>query len=103
MSEAVATIGRRPAHTWLGAVDSARADLLLHLISLQRTVRSADLAAHIAPAMLGQGGTQRYFVAFQKEAEPRGSGGLPGAFAIVRADHGKLTFERFETDTTLGQ
>ena len=46
---------------------------------------------------------QRYFVAFQNEAEARGTGGLPGAFAILRADHGKLSFERFETDNTLGR
>ena len=52
--------------------------------------------------MLGQGGVKRYFVAFQNEAEARGTGGLPGAFAILRADHGKISFERFEADNTLG-
>jgi len=51
--------------------------------------------------MLGADGTKRYFVAFQNEAEARGTGGIPGAFAIVRADHGKVSFERFESDSTL--
>ncbi len=102
MSVAVTTIARQPAHTWLGPVDSARAELLTQLTSLGRTVRSADLAANIAPAMLGQHGVKRYFVAFQNEAEARGTGGLPGAFGILRADNGKVSFERFEADNTLG-
>lgn len=91
-----------PAQSWLGPVDSARRDLLSQVGALGRTVRSADLAARIAPAMLGQDGVKRYFVAFQNDAEARGTGGIPGAFAIVRADHGKITFERFEPDNTLG-
>ena len=33
MSRAATTIARRPAHTWLGPVDSARADLLTQLTS----------------------------------------------------------------------
>lgn len=99
----LAAITRQSAHTWIGAVDSARRDLLAQLGSLGRTLNSADLAAHIAPSMLGQSGVKRYFVAFQNEAEARGTGGLPGAFAILEADHGKVRFERFESDSTLGR
>jgi hypothetical protein len=101
LQAATGAIAARSAHTWLAPVDSARADMLRQLGSFQHTLRSADLAAHIAPPMLGQHGVRRYFVAFQNEAEARGTGGIPGAFAIMRADHGKLSFERFEPDTTL--
>ena len=73
----------RPAHTWLGVADTARQDLLTELDALGKTVHSADLAAHIAPVMLGADGPKRYFVAFQNDAEARGTGGLPGAFAIA--------------------
>ncbi len=90
-----------PAHTWLSAVDSARADLAGQLGSLGNTLHTADVAAQVLPTMLGQHGTQRYFVAFQNEAEARGTGGLPGAFAIVSATGGKLHFDRFESDGTL--
>jgi uncharacterized protein DUF4012 len=102
MVQATVALRDQPAHTWIGAVDSARADLITQLTSLQHTVNSADLAAHAVPAMLGQHGVKRYFVAFQNEAEARGTGGLPGAFAILRADNGKVSFERFEPDNTLG-
>jgi hypothetical protein len=94
-------VGKLPAHTWVSGVDSARADTLAQVTSLGRTVHSADLAARIAPAMLGADGPRNYFLAFESEAELRGSGGFPGAFAIVRADHGRLRFVRFEADSTL--
>jgi hypothetical protein len=55
----------------------------------------------ILPTMLGGNGPKRYFLAFQNEAEARGTGGLPGAFAIIEADHGKLKFTRMESDNTL--
>ncbi|MDT4923731.1 MAG: hypothetical protein QOG01_1444 [Pseudonocardiales bacterium] len=101
MTAAVARVSALPPHTWLAAADHARSDLLGQLTDLAGTVRSADLAVHIAPQLLGVDGVKRYFVGFQNEAEARGTGGLPGAFAILKIDHGKPTFTRFESDTTL--
>jgi hypothetical protein len=95
------SIAAQPAHTWLSQVDAAREDLLGQLTAVQHTLTSADIAARVAPPMLGAQGVRRYFVAFQNEAEARGTGGIPGAFAILRADRGKLSFERFEPDTPL--
>ncbi len=90
-----------PAHTWLGAVDQARTDVLGELRSVHATVRSADLAARIMPPLLGARGTRRYFVAFQNEAESRGTGGLPGTFGILSATDGRLHFDTFASDSTL--
>jgi hypothetical protein len=95
------TISELPAHTWLSSIDAARVDALSQITSLDDALKSADLAARILPTMLGQDGPKRYFLAFQNEAEARGTGGLPGAFAIVEANHGKLRFTRFESDVTL--
>src|SRR5581483_11610675 len=101
LTSATQSVADSPADTWLSPVDSARADLLGQFTALEHTLRSADLAAHIAPAMLGAQGERRYFIAFQNEAETRGTGGVPGAFAILSADAGHLRFERFEPDTLL--
>ncbi len=87
--------------TWLGSVNSARSDLLEQLPPLLKTVQNADVAARTVPALLGADGPRSYFVAFQNEAELRGLGGLPGAFAILKADHGKISFTRFESDGAL--
>lgn len=101
VTEAAAEIAQAHPHTWLSSVDSARTDLLGQLMSLRDTLASADVAAHVVPSMLGANGPRRYFMAIQNDAEARGTGGLPGAFAIVQADHGRLKFLRFEPDSTL--
>ena len=102
MAHARNTLSELPRHTWLSSVDTARVDLLSQLTAIDDTVKSANLAVRILPVMLGRDGPKHYFVAFQNEAEARGTGGLPGAFAIIAADHGKLSFTRFESDIRLG-
>jgi hypothetical protein len=95
------TIGALPSHTWLGPIDTAYSDALRQVTSLDHSVKSADLAARILPTLLGAYAPKRYLLAFQNEAEARGTGGLPGAFAIVEAKHGKLAFTRMESDASL--
>ena len=95
------TMSALPQHTWLSPIDSAYADALSQVTALDHSIKSADLAVRILPTMLGQGGPKRYFLAFQNEAEARGTGGLPGAFAIIEANHGKVRFTRMESDDTL--
>ena len=90
-----------PTHTWLGAVDRARAELSQDLGVLAPQVDSAARTVRIAGPLLGARGTQRFFVAFQNEAESRGTGGLPGQFAILQIDHGVPRFTRFGNDGTL--
>jgi Protein of unknown function (DUF4012) len=99
---ATKTISALPAHTWLSFIDTSYAGALAQVSDLDNTLTSADLAVRILPTMLGQNGPQRYFLAFQNEAESRGTGGLPGAFAIIEANHGKLAFTAMESDSTLG-
>ena len=95
------TMSALPQHTWLSPIDTAYADALSRVTALDHSLKSADLAVRIVPTMLGQNGPKRYFLAFQNEAEARGTGGLPGAFAIVEANHGKMRFARMESDGTL--
>ena len=101
MDKTTATISALPRRTWLGSIDAASAGVISQVTTLDDTLRSADLAARILPTMLGQDGPKRYFLAFQNEAEARGTGGLPGAFAIIEASHGKLRITRMESDVTL--
>jgi hypothetical protein len=101
MSNALTTMRAAPGHTWLGSVNAARDELLGQLTHLTGSVQSAETATAVLPPLLGMDRPQTYFVAFQNEAELRGVGGLPGAFAILRADHGKLRFVRFEPDGAL--
>ncbi len=90
-----------PRHTWLGVVNHPRATLSAELHSVSGYVTAASRTAQIVPSLLGAHGPRRYFLGLQNEAELRGTGGLPGAFAIVEADHGRLRFTHFESDAAL--
>ncbi|MFJ8076241.1 DUF4012 domain-containing protein [Streptomyces sp. NPDC096176] len=90
-----------PRRTWLPAVDRARARLAKQLDRIVPATVDAAAAARVMPSMLGENGPRRYLVVFENTAEARGTGGLPGAFAILTADRGRLGFERFGNDTEL--
>ncbi|HEY3605088.1 MAG TPA: DUF4012 domain-containing protein [Sporichthyaceae bacterium] len=90
-----------PRSTWLGAADRARADVHSQLERMTVMAGDARETVTVLPRLLGSHGPKRYFLAFQNLAEARGTGGLPGAFAIVQAKAGRVKFLRFENDGTL--
>ena len=101
VAQTTRTISGLPRHTWLSSIDASYADVLGQVSTLNNALTSAKLAARILPIMLGADGPKRYFLAFQNEAEARGTGGLSGAFAILEANHGKLRFTHMESDNAL--
>lgn len=94
-------VDRLPGSTWLAPADRARGRLRDNLLALGDQLRPVSQLSEALPDLLGQHGSKRYFVGLENEAESRGLGGVPGAFAIVTATDGKLSFERFESDTAL--
>jgi hypothetical protein len=85
----------------IGPVDDARSTLARSLDRLSATVREASIAADVLPTLAGSGRPQRYFVAIQNPAEQRATGGLIGAYGILRADRGTLTLERIGSNNEL--
>ncbi len=77
-------------HTYVGAIDRARIQLREQTSELSGLLENTALAARIAPAMLGGDGPRSYFMGFQTNAEARGTGGLMGGFAILRAEDGAV-------------
>ncbi|ETK33476.1 DUF4012 domain-containing protein [Microbispora sp. ATCC PTA-5024] len=69
---------------------------------LRSTLSAAATAAAVLPPMLGLDGTRRYFLAFQTNAEARGTGGLVGAFGVLKADRGRLSVTGLSADNGLG-
>lgn len=102
LAAGLASLQRLPARTWLGSIDSARAQLSADVSTVAKDESIAYTAARIGPAMLGATSEQTYFVAFENEAETRGTGGIPGTFGLLHADNGKLHFDTFEPDSELG-
>lgn len=87
-----------PRTTWPPAVDHARTQLGRLLDRIVPATAEAAVAARVLPPALGQHSPRRYFVVFQNTAEARGTGGMPGAFAVLTADRGRLSFETFGSD-----
>ncbi|GAA0855177.1 DUF4012 domain-containing protein [Streptosporangium amethystogenes subsp. fukuiense] len=108
LSDAVTRLARvesrlraTPADTRLNTLDEARNTALSGLARLRGPLRIAADTAALLPPMLGKEGTRRYFLAFQTNAEARGTGGLVGAFGILKADRGRIAVERLSADTGL--
>ncbi len=51
----------------------------------------ASRAVRLLPSMLGADGPRTYLLLFQNSAELRSTGGIPGSFATVTADHGAVS------------
>ncbi|KUO20267.1 DUF4012 domain-containing protein [Streptomyces dysideae] len=90
-----------PRTPWVPGIDRARGRLVSQLRRMAPVMTDTAVAARVLPPMLGADGPRRYIAVFQNTAEARGTGGLPGAFAVLTADQGKLRFETFGTDTML--
>lgn len=59
-------------------------------------------AANIAPDMLGADAPKNYLLMIQNNAEIRASGGIPGALAVMKFDHGKLSLGKQSSAADVG-
>ena len=69
---------------------TAVAELADGLAKADRLVTTADRAARLLPGMLGANGPRTYLVLFQNNAEVRATGGMPGAYVVIKADKGTI-------------
>ncbi|KAA9377511.1 DUF4012 domain-containing protein [Microbispora cellulosiformans] len=96
-----ALVARTPASTGLAALDGARGAVLREAARLRGFLDQGAEAAALLPPMLGRDGPRRYFLAFETNAEARGTGGLVGAIGVLTADHGSLSVTRLSADNGL--
>ena len=87
--------------SWLPLVSGPRHDVVVELDDLGSKVGDAATVARAAVPLLGGDGQRRYFVGFENEAEIRGLGGLPGAYAVVTVNQGRVRFTHFGSDDDL--
>ncbi|HEY9391124.1 MAG TPA: DUF4012 domain-containing protein [Mycobacteriales bacterium] len=101
LSAVSTNIGKVDQSWLLPPVASGFDELRIQLADVSSTLDSVDQAARLVPAMLGADGPRHYLVAFQNNAEARGTGGLLGLYAVVTADHGKLRIDQLGSNTGL--
>jgi hypothetical protein len=86
---------------YLSVIGDARSQLQDQTAELADLLSNTALAARIAPSMMGADGPRTYFMAFQTNAEARGTGGLLGGFGILRFDDGTATVDDLGPNTEL--
>lgn len=86
---------------FLSPIRNARTQLQDQTAATAALLRNSALAADVAPAMMGADGPRSYLMAFQTNAEARGTGGLLGGFGILRFDNGKPTVDTLAPNTEL--
>ncbi|MFF8973581.1 DUF4012 domain-containing protein [Streptomyces sp. NPDC014995] len=90
-----------PGSTVVGQLDMARQRLSDRVARLSDSVSEAEATTRLLVPLLGGSGPRSYFLAFQNNAEARGTGGLAGTFGILTADRGRITLHDFASDDTL--
>ncbi|MFG2107408.1 DUF4012 domain-containing protein [Micromonospora chersina] len=74
----------------VGQVREAVAGLRTELDRLGELTAAADQGARLLPALLGADGPRSYLLVSQNPAELRATGGMFGAYAVVRAEGGRI-------------
>jgi hypothetical protein len=78
----------------LGGVRGPLDDLGDQLGNARSGLDAADRAVTVLPSMLGADGPRQYLLMFNNNAEVRATGGMPGAWGLLRASNGRLDLVR---------
>ena len=70
---------------------------------LYQTTSAITPILQIFPGISGQDSARKYLIAFQNSAEARGTGGILGAYAVMKIDKGKTSFTAFGSNAGLIQ
>ena len=85
-------------HNWLfPSVAEAREELGVQLDRFAPRIQAAAAVVARLPSFLGYEGRRRYFFGAANPAEARGTGGFLGAYSILTADQGRLSFSNFRS------
>jgi hypothetical protein len=87
----------------IGQVADAADTLEAQLEQVHELSATAARAAELLPPMLGADGPRDWLVLAQNNAEPRATGGIPGAILLLRADNGRVTIEGKATGRDFGR
>ncbi|WP_396882587.1 DUF4012 domain-containing protein [Mycobacterium sp. SMC-4] len=86
---------------YISLLSDARTQLQSQISGITSIIENTALAARLAPSMMGADGPRSYFMAFQTNAEARGTGGLLGGFGILRFDNGVASVDTLASNLDL--
>ncbi|MEV0810990.1 DUF4012 domain-containing protein [Micromonospora sp. NPDC050200] len=79
-----------PTANLVGQVRTALTELRAEIDRLAGLTGAADQGARVLPSLLGADGRRTYLLVSQNPAELRATGGMFGAYAVIRADGGRV-------------
>lgn len=86
---------------YVSTLADARTQLQEQTAQIAGLLENTALASRLVPPMMGADGPRTYFMAFQTNAEARGTGGLLGGFGVLRFDNGVATVDTLGANTEL--
>ncbi|CAM3545327.1 DUF4012 domain-containing protein [Mycobacterium frederiksbergense] len=87
--------------SYVSLLRDARTQLQNQTAEITGLLENTALAARLAPSMMGADGPRSYFMAFQTNAEARGTGGLLGGFGVLRFDNGTANVDTLQSNDEL--
>src|SRR5918996_1338404 len=103
MNDAAAQLERATDSLVLQPVASALRDSEEEVVAIKDKIHALALILDGLPRFLGADGRRTYFFGAQNPAELRGTGGLIGAYSLLRIDDGRFRFSQFEPIHSLAQ
>ncbi len=103
LSAAHADVADLDSSGYVGPLKS-RFDRYVDLVAGAASGLSAgDKAVAVLPTMAGADGPRDYLLVFQNNAEIRATGGMPGSWALIHADDGRIEMVQQGTATQFGE
>lgn len=68
---------------------------------LQDAIAQGERLMQVAPGLLGSHGSRKYLIAFQNNAEARGTGGIIGGYAEIQVTNGQIKILRLGSNAKL--
>ncbi|MEV0429064.1 DUF4012 domain-containing protein [Micromonospora sp. NPDC050495] len=92
-----------PTGDLVGQVRTALVGLRAELDRLGELTSAADRGARLLPPLLGADGSRSYLLVSQNPAELRATGGMVGAYAVLRAEGGRVKMTAQGASSSLGR
>ncbi|MFI7431295.1 DUF4012 domain-containing protein [Micromonospora sp. NPDC049836] len=92
-----------PTGDLVGQVRTALVGLRAELDRLGELTSAADRGARLLPPLLGADGARSYLLVSQNPAELRATGGMVGAYAVLRAEGGRVKMTAQGASSSLGR
>ncbi|MEH0983018.1 DUF4012 domain-containing protein [Micromonospora sp. CPCC 205556] len=98
-----ASLDAVPTENLVDQIRTALTDLRVQIDRLVGLTGAADKGAKVLPPLLGADGPRTYLLVSQNLAELRATGGMFGAYAVIRAENGRVRMEKQGTSAQIGR